>query len=577
MIHSIHVRNFAIVDDLEVNFRSGMTVLTGETGAGKSILLDALNLALGGRADSNTIKHGADKAEIQVSFDISKHKGALRWLADNELEDEDGQCLIRRVAAKDGPSKGFINGRAMPMGSLRELGELLVDIHGQHAHQSLLKKELQREALDEYAGLLPQTEQVASAHQALKALQQKRDQLLSNAEERRSRMELLSYQVGELQAMELLEGEYPLLEEQYNRLAHAQQIQESCQQTLYELSDNDNGSINQQLGRMLQALQELQQFDPKLQNICQILNDALAQTEDAARELRYYGDGLELDPQQLEQLNNRIAEMLNLARKHQVKPDELYELLSRLEEELTQLQQAADESASLDDDINSLREDYLKLAHVLSDKRKRAAARLSKAVTANMQQLGMEQGKFSIAITDSGTESRHGVDNIEFMVAANPGQPAGPLSKIASGGELSRISLAIQVITAGSGHIPSLIFDEVDVGIGGGTAEIVGKLLKGLSEQRQVLCVTHQAQVASQGDHHFRVMKFKDKKSTQTDVVELSPQQRVDEIARMLGGVEITQHTLTHAREMLGNMENSPAKAGAGKTTTRKSAKSSKS
>jgi len=554
MINHIQIRNFAIVDQLELVLRSGMTVLTGETGAGKSILFDALDLALGGRAESGIIRHGTDRAEIAVTFDVSNSPSAKQWLIDNAL-DEDNECLIRRIASTDGRSKGFINGRPAPMQSLRLLGEQLVDIQGQHAHQSLLKKDMQRQALDDFAGHQHILQDLKQCYQQLKTLREQQALLKQSKEDRESRIELLSYQTQELDDLSLDDNEFSALEEEHSKLAHLTQIEQGGERALFTLADADEQSIVAQLNDVIQQLDALQQFDPKLETVSQLLTDSLIQTQEASNELRHYLSNLDMDPERMDSVDERLGLIHDLSRKHRINPKELITLQHELNKELASLQDANDQSDSLDAHIADAEQSYFNCAKKLSAKRKSAAKRLQQQVTANLRQLGMETGKFEIALTPQEDISASGLERVEFLVTMNPGQPLKALNKVASGGELSRISLAIQVITAATGRIPTLLFDEVDVGIGGGTAEIVGRMLRDLSGERQILCVTHQPQVAALGHQHLQVNKFVSKKTTKASVTILNNSQRADEIARMLGGVEITKQTLSHAKEMINRSQ----------------------
>ncbi|WP_455375622.1 DNA repair protein RecN [Kaarinaea lacus] len=546
----MQIRHFAIIDELDLDLRSGMTVLTGETGAGKSILLDALDLALGGRADSGAIRHGSKRAEISVNFDITKNESVQRWLTSNELDDG-LECLIRRTASADGRSKGFINGSPVPMQSLRELGEQLVDIQGQHAHQSLLKRDLQREALDDYAGHQDLVTEVKKRYQELKSLREQQAELLQNKEERESRIELLTYQTGELEDLALEDDELASLENEQSTLAHQSQIEEGCQRAIFQLKESDDQSVVQQVNQIIRQLDELQRYDSALEPILKMLNESAIQLEESADELRRHLDNLDMDPQRLEWVDNRLGQIHDLSRKHRINPKELNTLLDNLSEELKQLLDASDTSNNLDELISKAEQAYNEIATKLSQGRKKAATKLEKLVSENIHQLGMPNGKFHIEFTELDDISPAGMERVEFMVTMNPGQPLKPLTKVASGGELSRISLAIHVITASTGRIPTLIFDEVDVGIGGGTAEVVGRMLRDLSADRQVLCVTHQPQVASLGHQHLLVNKFTSKNTTNATVNQLNLKQRTDEVARMLGGIEITSQTLSHAKEMI--------------------------
>ncbi len=555
MLRHLHIRNFAIVDSLEIDFRPGMSVLSGETGAGKSILLDALGLTLGDRADSSVLRHGTERTEIGAEFDISNLSEVTTWLEEHELA-SDGECLLRRTIGADGRSRGFINGQPVPIQSLKELGEQLVDIHGQHAHQSLLKRDIQRRLLDAYAGQLELAKSVASQYRQWQQLQQEYDSLSKAASERDSRLELLRFQVDELEALKPAPGELVELDQEHSRLSNANRLLEGAQTAVNLLDAEEGQSASSVLEQSLRLLQELQAVDTSLDNPLQLLNDATIQLKEAVSELRHYADGMELDPERLSQLEQRIADLHNLGRKHRVAPEELPELLQQLQKELDELNASDSRLQGMQAEIEKSRAHYEKLAVQLSEARADAAKRLAAAVCANMQELGMGGGRFDIVLNplDKGP-SANGLESVELLVSANPGQPLQPLNKVASGGELSRISLAIQVITASQEGIPTLIFDEVDVGIGGGVAEMVGRQLRKLGENRQVLCVTHQPQVASQGHHHFRISKESDGKETRTLVQPIDGDVRVEEVARMSGGVNITEQTLEHARQLINQAQ----------------------
>lgn len=555
MLQHIHIHHFAIVDELALDLASGMTVLTGETGAGKSILLDALGLALGDRAESGTIQPGAERAEVSAEFDIHKLKSVQTWLLEQELDD-DGLCLIRRTINRDGRSKGYINGRPVPMQALRELGEQLVDIHGQHAHQSLLKRQVQREALDAYAGhdVAEHNKLVSDTAQCFTQWQQLNEELArlkASRAQRDDRLELLRYQVSELHELELAENELQELETEHHRLANLNQLREGGERVYLALSGDSEGAVSDILDRISTDIEKLLAADPALANASEALQGASIQAREASHELRDYLDHLSLDPERLQWVDERLGLIHDLARKHHLSLAELPGLLLQLEDELATLENAEVQLEEITTTVAETENNWREIASKLSASRQKAAKKLGKAVSDNMHQLGMPHGVFSIVLEPMGGLSAHGQEAAEFHVTTNPGQPAQAMSKVASGGELARISLAIQVIAAGSGRIPTLIFDEVDVGIGGGIAEVVGRLLRNLSNERQVLCVTHQPQVASLAHHHLQVSKQADNKKTNTDVMLINEQQRVDEIARMLGGLEITEQTLSHAREMI--------------------------
>jgi DNA repair protein RecN (Recombination protein N) len=548
----IHIWNFAIVESLDIEFESGLTVLTGETGAGKSILLDALGLALGDRADSSVIRHGCDKAEISVSFSVKQAPQAGNWLAQHEMESED-ECIIRRCISTKGPSKAFINGIPATVQQLRELGEMLVDLHGQHEHQSLLHKDVQRQLLDDYANHKDLLAQVAGLYTNWQNLSRDFERLSQANNDRDSRLELLRYQVQELEALELQAGETEQLEQELKRLSNASQLLTTAQSVIDNLDENENHAVSSIMNQSASDITELTRVDERLAPIAELLNTAIIQTQETVSELRHYVDALELDPERLSEVEQRITEIHNLSRKHRVEPEGLVELFPKLKQEQEDLEQADVKLGDLQTQIENARNSYIQAAKSLTAGRKKTARTLTEKITDAMQGLSLQGGKFSVSLNEleEAQWSGNGAETIEFLVSANPGTPLKPLNKVASGGELSRISLAIQVITAQAARIPTLIFDEVDVGIGGRVAEIVGLQLRALGQHRQVVCVTHLPQVAALGHHHYQVSKSTDKTTTITEINPLDKPQRIDEIARMLGGIKITEQTLSHAREMI--------------------------
>ena len=552
MLTHIHIWNFAIVEALDIELESGLSVLTGETGAGKSILLDALGLALGDRADSTVIRHGEKRAEISVTFDTSNSANAEAWLKEHELDSEH-ECIIRRTVSEKGPSKAFINGKPATVQQLRELAEMLVDLHGQHEHQSLMKADIQQQLLDDYAAHTDLVNKVSVSFKEWNKLNTEFKKLSSAKNEQDSRLDLLRYQVNELETLNIQVGESEKLDVEYKRLSNASQLLQTTEQTLQALEESDKGSISQQLNHFTSELQQLGKTDNKLNDIASLLDNAMIQINEASSELHQYVDNLEMDPQRLSYLDERIGTIHNLARKHQVEPDELPALFEQIQKELDSIENADGHLEQLQKDIIITANKYKQAANDLSKSRMKTAKVLSSKVSENMQELGMEGGKFEVALNQYDTESFHanGNEQIEFLVSANPGSPTKSLSKVASGGEISRISLAIQVIAAESTRIPTLIFDEVDVGIGGRVAEIVGLKLKQLASHRQVICVTHLAQVAALGEHHLQVSKQSDSAATISQINYLDKQKRVEELARMMGGIEITEQTLSHAEEML--------------------------
>ncbi len=562
MLTHLGIRDFAIIESLDLDLGEGMTVLTGETGAGKSIIVDALLLALGGRAEGGMIRHGATRAEISAGFDLSRIARAREWLEEHDLEGAP-DCVLRRIITREGRSKAYINGSSVPLQSLQALGDLLVDIHGQHEHQSLLQRNAQREHLDDYAGHARMLADLAALHKRWINSARELETLLRAQTERETRLTLLRYQVQELDALKLEQDECSALNAEHARLANVNRLLETGQGALSALYENEQGSALGLLTHSANELQKLHEYDTKLKKLSELLDGAVIQLQEAVSELRHYLDHLEGDPKRLHSVEQRLANIHDLARKHRIKPEELPDLHLRLAQELANIEGADARLEQLQKEAAMARQAYLALAEKLSAARAKQTKELQKQVTVRMQQLGMPGGRLEIQLERVAEDqyAAHGLERVEFLVSANPGQPLKPLNKVASGGELSRISLALQVITAQSGRIPTLIFDEVDVGVGGGVAEIVGQQLRALSEQRQVLCVTHLPQVAAQGRHHIQVSKETKKEATKITLRTLGAEERRDEIARMLGGVKITGQTLAHADEMLNNAQIKAAKA----------------
>jgi DNA repair protein RecN (Recombination protein N) len=553
MLKHIRIRNFAIIDHIDIEFSAGMTALTGETGAGKSILLGALGLMLGDRADSDNVRSGSSKSEISAEFDIASLPHIKEWLKEKDLDAENNDCLLRRRLSEDGRSRAFINGTPVPLQDLRELGEMLVDIHGQHEHQSLMRNDMQRQLLDDYANHKNQLAELKSIYQQWKKTSSEFKQLQSDSKDRNDRLDLLRYQVNELNELALQDNEHTSLRNDHQRLANADKLASSCQQALMALYDADDGNIYSQLSQQINVIESASEDDHQLSPANDMLNEARVQIEETASLLRDYLSSLDSDPQRLAEIEQRLDSIHNLSRKHRVEPDQLPDVHTRLQQELSNLDNADENLLTLEKQTQELQQKYLGLADTLSRSRHKVALTLNQKISEAMQTLGMGGGRFEIKVTTdkAGEFAAHGLDVIEFNVAANPGQPAKALAKVASGGELSRISLAIQMITAQQGRIPTLIFDEVDSGVGGGIAEIVGRHLRVLGQSRQVFCVTHLPQVASQAHHHLRVQKHTENNETTTQVIALSEKERVEEISRMLGGLEITKQTRAHAKEML--------------------------
>lgn len=551
MLVQLTISNFAIVRELEIDFQAGMTAITGETGAGKSIAIDALGLCLGSRSEAAMVRNGANRADICARFSLKDTPAARRWLEENQLDDQQ-ECLLRRVISSDGRSRGFINGTAVPVSQLRELGQILIQIHGQHAHQLLLKPEHQKHLLDAYAhqtALLDEMQQSYQKwHQSCIQLAQHQQQSL----EQESRQQLLQYQLKELNEFAPQTGEYEQIDEEYKRLANGGQLLSLSQETLQILAENDEQNILSLLNHAKHRLQELVTIDDKMSSLLTMLEDATIQVAETSEELRHYADRMEMDPVRLFELEQRLSRQLALARKHHIAPEQLPELHQRLLEEQQQLNQRENDYTQLNEAVAQHHQYALDVAKRLHIQRQHYATELSALITESMHSLSMPHGQLTIDITHQPEHlNAEGADRVDFRVSTNPGQPLQALSKVASGGELSRIALAVQVITAQKMDTPALIFDEVDVGISGPTAAIVGKLLRQLGESTQVMCVTHLPQVAGNGHQHFYVNKQTDGEETETQMVLLDKNARLQELARLLGGSEITRNTLANARELL--------------------------
>ncbi|MGC8121763.1 DNA repair protein RecN [Marinobacter sp. VGCF2001] len=550
MLTQLTVSNYAIAERVELQFSRGMTALTGETGAGKSIVLDALALAMGGRADAGAVRHGAKRADITASFDISRIPEARSWLEDHDLDDKD-DCILRRTISKDGRSKAFINGQPGPLSQLKELGGLLMDIHSQHQHQSLLRKETHRKLLDEFAGAGTLAEQTQAAWKSWHQTSQKLQQRQHNADEAEARLQLLRYQVEELDRLALNEDEQTSLEAEQASLSQADSIRHSSHQAAL-LCTEDETSASDLVRQALQQLEQLPVDIPALADTIQMLNEAQIQISEAGDNLRRFVDDYEADPARLAEVEDRLSAIYQMARKHRITPEELPELHRRLGQELAELDGGEGSLEQLEAELEEQRVHFDRLASELTEKRQNAAAELDQRIAGELAQLSMPSVQFVSHLSKNrdSTPAPHGMEEIEFLVSANPGQPARSLARVASGGELSRISLAIQVVVAQTSTTPTLVFDEVDVGIGGGTAEVVGRLLRSLGDNGQVLCVTHLPQVAAQCHQHLFVSKSIEKDATYSRIEPLDDQGRIGEVARMLGGVDMTEQTIAHAREM---------------------------
>jgi DNA repair protein RecN (Recombination protein N) len=554
MLRTLTIRDFVIVDKIELEFSSGFTVFTGETGAGKSILIDALQLALGGRGEASMVREGAARADISADFAVTP--AARAWLELNEFGSDEGAALVRRVVDNAGRSKSYINGSAATAGQLRELGDLLVDIHGQHAHQSLLKPDAQRALLDNQVavrepGASAQVQAVAAAYRSWKALARQREEFETNAKNVVLERERLEWQVSELDKLSVKPGEWSEITNEHSRLSHAASLLEGAQEALNALSEAEQPILSQ-LSSLNLKLSKLTDIDAGLQGVLDCMEPARIQLQEAVYALSTYVDKVELDPARLAQVDARMEAIHSTARKYRVTPDDLPDEHAALKAKLQQLADASDVDG-LRRQEETARAAYMEVARKLSDTRKGAAQRLSDQVSEAMQELSMSGGRFVVAL-NACEPAVYGLEQVEFLVAGHAGVVPRPLAKVASGGELARISLAIAVITAHATTVPTLIFDEVDTGIGGGVAEVVGRLLKRLGQNRQVLCVTHLPQVASQANQHLQVAKGTvDGGKTVSRIDVLDKKARVEEVARMLGGIEITETTRKHARELLAS------------------------
>ncbi len=549
MLTTLSIRNFIIVESAELEFSQGFTVLTGETGAGKSVLIDALALALGERADAGVVRSGCDRAEISAGFEIDERGAIGRWLRDNDLSGDPGVCLMRRAIDSQGRSRGFINGRACTLAQMREAGELLVDIHGQHAHQSLLKPASQRELLDGYAGLGDQVLLVAAAYRDWRAARDARVAFEADAAKLAAERDSLAWQARELAGLQLAAGEWQELNSEHARLAHAASLLETAQFGIDLLSETDGACLTQ-LGALSSRLAGQLDYDAALKELLALIEPARIQLQEAVYFLRHYQQRLDLDPERLARVEQRVAALHSTARKFRVLPEALPEFAADLTQRLAALTENAD-GAALGAREDEAERTYADAARKLSLARSKAARELSGKVTTAMRELAMAGGRFDITLTPLPEPGAYGNERIEFLVATQTGVEPAALGKIASGGELSRISLAIQTVTSQLAHVPTLIFDEVDAGIGGRVAEIVGRMLQKLGRKHQAMCITHLPQVAAAADQQWQVVKTSGKNGPSCRISLLDEAGRTEEIARMLGGVKITDTTRRHAEEML--------------------------
>jgi len=556
MINWLDVRDFVVVKQVQVSFEGGLTVITGETGAGKSVLVDALAILLGNRASADLIRHGTDQAEIQADFDVSQLVQAQHWLADMDLQTEDGECTLRRIVHREKPSRGFINGRPVPIQSLKDLGAFLADIHGQHEHHRLLQRAVQREILDANAGITAEIKQLGVMAAQINELEAQLANAQSGLDAKREHEAYLRHQVAELETLKPSADEVPELEAQHTRLSHTRELTEGAWTAIQELDEAEDSAVSVTLSRVRHRLNDLIDYDPKLRAIADQLEGIEAQLSDAIGELRNIQGAYELDPAELERVDQRLGALHDASRKYQTKPHELADLLERLSGELESLETGAGDPEHIAKDLDDARAVYDQLAQKVSASRNKAAASMSLAVNEQLPSLGLEAARFEVRLRAHEEDKRpaHGRESIQFEVRTGADLDFAPLERAASGGELSRISLAIQLTIGQESAPPCTIYDEVDVGIGGRVAEIVGQKLRKSANNRQVLCITHLPQVAAQGHQHLRVNRI-NADETEVEIQSLGVDERSEEVARMLGGVEITQTTRAHASELLSRVQ----------------------
>ena len=552
MLTHIQIRDFAIIDSVELELGPGLTGLTGETGAGKSILVDALLLAAGGRAGAEVVRHGTERAEVSATFVVEGNAAAREWLTEQAIEAE-GECVLRRVVGGDGRSRAYVNGQSMPIQALRRLGEALLDVHGQMEYQSLMRRPAQRELLDRNGNHGTLVSSVATQWRTLAALREERDKATASAQDRDARLELLRYHLKEFQALDVKFGEIEQLTAERVRLSQRGRLAQGAREIVQLLREAEGAAAEHSVSRALSVARTVQELDPRFAPIAQLLDESLIALREGVEATERYESVLDADPGRQEWVEQRLAAMESIARKHRAEPAELLTIQGELTAELASLESLEATLGNIEARLAEAEKGFRAACTKLTTARRSAARELNERVTVLMQTLGMPGGKFQVEVQPlpEANAGQYGADDIEFLVSANPGQPPMSLAKVASGGELSRISLAVQVAAAQTDTLPCLVFDEVDAGVGGGVAEIVGRQLRALGERTQVLCVTHLPQVASQAHAHIRVAKLTDGKTTRTSLHALMPAERIEEIARMLGGVDVTDKAREHAAEML--------------------------
>lgn len=550
MLTSLRIENFVIVKQLELDFENGLTVFTGETGAGKSIMIDALMLALGGRADASVIRAGENKCDVSACFTFEAESEPALWLKEHDLASDEGEILLRRVLYAEGRSKSYINGQPFPLQKVKELGEMLVHIHGQHQHQTLLQHATHRQQLDNFAGHFSLVNEVNLRYKQCHKIKQELEQL-QNQEKQADKIDLLHYQIDELTTLNAQEGEMQSLTEEHQLLHHAKDYLHYLQQASQLLNADDEPNICSSLNQIIQLLHHMPQGHKSIQNAADLINSAFIQCEEALDEIQLFSEQVQLDPQRLQEVENRLSALHQAARKYHLDANQLPVHVDNLKRELANLQNQETLIGTLQKQYIEQKEAFEQAALALRKSRQHYGLKLAEEISHSIRQLGMPKGKVEIEITSLDKMHSHGLDKVEYKVSTNPGMAVDTLAKIASGGELSRISLAIQMITAQRSATPTLLFDEVDVGIGGATAALVGQLLRKLGTRLQVFCVTHQPQVASSAHHHYVVEKYSDNKQTFSQIIHLTHAEKITEIARMLGGLTITEQSRAHAEELL--------------------------
>lgn len=549
MLTHLKIKDFTLVDQLDIELHEGLTVITGETGAGKSMMLDALGLTLGERSDASKVRAGSDRAEVHASFDISRLKFAQRWLKDNDLAEEN-ECILRRVITKEGRSRAYINGQTVTLQQLKNLGEKLIDIHSQHEHQSLLSSNTHRRLLDEFSKSQNLASAVKEAHQQWQELEEKLKTAQNQGEELNARFQLLRYQVDELDKLDLQIGEVEALEKEQSLLSNVEHLQANCQNVI-DICNSDGVGLKDRITHALRLLEDIKEKPEALKNVAQLLENASINIDEAQNDVTHFVDSCDQDPERLHYVNERLDRIYEISRKHHVKPEALAEHHQTLAEEINSMVSGDGLQEALQASLNEALSEYQKLATQLTKAREKSAKKLEKSVNQKLQQLAMERSQFAVELTALDKPSRHGNEKTEFLISTNPGQAPQALNKVASGGELSRISLAIQVVTAETSTTPTLVFDEVDVGIGGTAGDVVGLMLSELGANGQIFCVTHLAQVASKAHHHLRAEKQVDKKGASSSLNTVEGDEKIIEISRMMGGMIDSKHALAHAKQML--------------------------